>query len=135
MTLNPPVARRARSPRPPVVGPKGELYVLYLDLGEDVLDYEGGHRGRGGAPYPGRWQLVMARSTDRGATWKESLVDDEIVPTERFIAFTPPFPSLAVDPRTEHAVRRRSTTAAAATPTSTSGRWPRAAAPGAPRSA
>jgi hypothetical protein len=62
-----------------------------------VLDYGGGHRGRGGAPYDGRWQLVLARSTDRGATWKESIVDDAVVPTERFIAFTPPFPSLAID--------------------------------------
>ena len=99
VTLNPPTRMRAIAPTP-VVGPKGELYVLYLDLGNDVLDYEGGHGGEGGPAYPGRWKLVMARSTDRGATWKESLVDDEIVPTERFIAFTPPFPSLAVDSRT-----------------------------------
>jgi hypothetical protein len=98
VTLNPPARGRALAPAP-VVGPRGELYVLYLDLREDVLDYEGGHRGTGGAPYPGRWQLVMARSTDRGATWKESLVEDEVVPAERFIAFTPPFPSLAVDQR------------------------------------
>jgi len=32
----------------PVVGPKGELNVLYLDLGDDTLDYEGAHQGRGG---------------------------------------------------------------------------------------
>ncbi len=71
--------------------------MLYLDLGDDALDYGGGHDGRGGAPYAGRWQLVLARSTDNGATWKESVVDRAIVPTERFIVFTPPFPSLAVD--------------------------------------
>ncbi|MDP1848106.1 MAG: sialidase family protein [Solirubrobacteraceae bacterium] len=81
----------------PAIGKGSELNVLYLDLGDDVLDYGGGHRGRGGAPYDGRWQLVLARSTDRGATWRESVVDDAIVPTERFIVFTPPFPSLAVD--------------------------------------
>ena len=98
VTVNPPARRRPLAPTP-AVGPNGELYVLYLDLGEDVLDYEGGHRGRGGEPYPGHWRLVMARSTDRGATWKESLVEDKLVPTERFIAFTPPFPSLAVDRR------------------------------------
>jgi len=96
--LNPYARARALAPTP-VVGPKGELYVLYLDLGEDVLDYEGGHRGRGGEPYEGRWKLVMARSDDRGVTWDESVVDDKLVPTERFIAFTPPFPSLAVDQR------------------------------------
>lgn len=83
----------------PVVGPEGQLYVMFLDLGDDVLDYEGGHRGRGGEPYPGNWSLVLARSTDRGATWDESVVEDKLVPTERFIAFTPPFPSLAVDPQ------------------------------------
>ena len=81
----------------PAVGPGGELYVLYLDLGDDVLDYEGGHRGRGGEPYAGPWQLVLARSTDRGGTWEESVVADELTPTERFIVFTPPFPAIAVD--------------------------------------
>ena len=96
VTINSPSRTRVLAPSP-AVGAGGELYVLYLDLGEDVLDYEGAHRGRGGEPYGGFWKLVMARSTDRADTWKESLVDDRIVPTERFIAFTPPFPSLAVD--------------------------------------
>lgn len=79
------------------VGPRGELYVLYLDVGEDRLDYEGGHGGTGGPPYGGRFTLVLARSLDRGATWEESVVDERVVPTRRFIAFLPPFPSLAVD--------------------------------------
>ena len=87
---------RAIAPSP-AVGPDGELYVLYLDLGDDSLDYEGAHRGKGGAPYDGRWKLVLARSRDRGATFSESEVEDQLVPTERFIAFTPPFPSIAVD--------------------------------------
>ena len=98
VTLNPPARARALAPTP-AVGREGELYVLYLDLGGDVLDYEGGHGGRGGAPYPGPWKLVLARSTDRGETWTESVVDEQIVPAERFIAFTPPHPSLAVDRR------------------------------------
>jgi hypothetical protein len=90
--------RRARVLAPtPAVGAGGELYVLYLDLGEDRLDYEGAHDGRGGPPYPGRWQLVLARSRDRGATWQESVVERALVPSERLIAFIPPFPSLAVD--------------------------------------
>lgn len=98
VTLNSPARTRAVAPSP-AVGPQGQLYVLYLDLGEDVLDYEGGHRGRGGEPYPGNWKLVLARSADRGETWDESVVEDELVPSERFVAFTPPFPSLAVDRR------------------------------------
>lgn len=98
-------ARVSSASRQRVVGPSpaagtksGELNVLYLDLGDDVLDYAGGHRGRGGPPYDGDWQLVLARSTDNGATWRESVVDDALTPTERFIVFTPPFPSLAIDP-------------------------------------
>lgn len=88
--------RRVLAPSP-AVGPDGELYVLYLDVQDDRLDYEGGHGSRGGAPYQGHFSLVLGRSTDDGATWQESLVDDTIVPTRRFIAFLPPTPSLAVD--------------------------------------
>ncbi len=89
--------QRVVAPSPVAGTAAGELDVLYLDLGDDVLDYAGGHRGRGGPPYGGKWQLVLARSTDNGATWKESVVDPALTPTERFIVFTPPFPSLAVD--------------------------------------
>jgi hypothetical protein len=79
------------------VGARGALYLLYLDVGEDRLDYEGGHGAFGGRPYAGTFSLVVARSLDRGAMWQESVVDDEVVPTTRFIAFLPPFPSLAAD--------------------------------------
>ena len=81
------------------MGPRGELYVIYLDVGDDRLDYEGGHEGSGGPPYPGLFTLVLARSLDRGVTWAESVIDDGVVPIERFISFLPPFPSLAVDVR------------------------------------
>jgi hypothetical protein len=92
---------RARVVAPsPVAGRKrGELYVAYLDLGNDTLDYAGEHHGRGGPPYAGKWQLVVARSRNRGSTWRESVVDANIAPTERFIVFTPPSPSLALDRR------------------------------------
>lgn len=91
---------RGRAVTPsPAVGPKGELYVLYVDLGQDRLDYEGGHRGEGGRPYPGHFKLVLARSLDRGKSWEESVADDGILPIGRFIVFFPPFPSIAVDQR------------------------------------
>ncbi len=80
----------------PVVGRDGTLYVLYTDLGDDRLDYEGGHEGRGGPPYRGRYALVMARSLDRGSTWSESVVGGGLVPIKRFLAFLPEFPSVAV---------------------------------------
>ncbi len=89
---------RGRSIAPtPAVGADGELYILYLDLGEDRLDYEGAHAGEGGPPYPGPFSLVLARSVDEGSTWGESVVD-EIVPIERFVVFFPAFPSIAVAP-------------------------------------
>jgi hypothetical protein len=83
----------------PAVGRGGALYVLYLDLGHDDLDYEGAHAGLGGPPYAGGFTLVLARSQDAGASWQESVVDGDLVPTGRFIAFLPPFPSLAIDRR------------------------------------
>jgi hypothetical protein len=89
--------QRVLSPSP-VVGPDGALYVLYLDVGADRLDYEGGHGSTGGAPYGGDFALVVGRSNDAGATWQESLVDAKVVPTRRFIAFLPPSPSIALDP-------------------------------------
>ena len=83
----------------PRVGRDGELYVAYLDLGDDRLDYEGGHDALGGPPHPGPFTLVVSRSRDRGATWEESVADDAIRPTRRFVAFLPPFPALAIDRR------------------------------------
>lgn len=79
------------------IGPDGALYLLYLDVGDDALDYDGGHDAMGGPPYAGRFTLVVARSRDRGASWTESVVDDRVVPTQRFIAFLPPSPALAID--------------------------------------
>ena len=93
-----PARERVLAPSP-AVGPDGEVYVLFLDVGDDRLDYEGAHEGLGGAPYPGSFELVLARSVDGGGAWSESVVEDRLTPVERFIAFLPPFPSLAVDGR------------------------------------
>jgi hypothetical protein len=90
-----PARGRAVAPAP-VVGHDGAVHVLYLDLGKDRLDYEGGHRGRGGPPYAGPWTLVLARSRDGGARWEESVVGRGLVPTKRFLVSLPEFPSLAV---------------------------------------
>ncbi len=91
-------AARGRAITPaPVVGRDGTLYVLYLDLGQDRLDYEGGHDARGGPAYDGRYSLVTARSRDGLARWEESVVDARLTPIERFIVFLAPAPSLAID--------------------------------------
>ena len=79
------------------VGSGGALHVLYLDLGGDRLDYHGAHGGRGGAPYPGPWRLISARSADGGRTWRNALVEPRLKPIERFLVFLPAFPSLAAD--------------------------------------
>jgi len=90
--------RRGRVVTPaPVVGRDGRLYILYLDLGDDRLDYEGGHRARGGPPYDGRYALVMTRSRDGLKGWEESVVDERLTPIERFIVFLAPAPSVAID--------------------------------------
>ena len=90
-----PKRQRAIAPSP-VVGGDGAVYVLFLDVGDDRLDYEGGHRGRGGQPHPGPSTLVLARSRDRGESWAESPVGGGLVPIKRFLVFLPEFPSLAV---------------------------------------
>lgn len=89
---------RARVLAPvPAFGEDGDLYVLHLDVLDDRLDYHGAHSGLGGPPYPGPWELVLARSPDGGRTWSESVVADDLVPIERYLVFLPPSPSLAVD--------------------------------------
>lgn len=95
--VSPPSRGRVIAPNT-AVGPEGEVYVLYLDLEDDRLDYDGGHEGQGGPAYQGTWSLVLARSGDRGDTWRQTVVDEGVVPIERFIVFFPPSPSLAVDP-------------------------------------
>jgi hypothetical protein len=91
-----PARQRVIAPHP-VVAPNGMLYVVYLDIGQDKLDYEGEHNGRGGPPYPGPYTLVVARSRDQGATWAESVLNGGLVPISRFVVFLPAFPSMAVD--------------------------------------
>lgn len=95
MPVSPP--GRGRVLAPSIAVTSDELSVLYLDVGGDVLDYHGAHEGRGGPPYAGAWSLLLARSFDAGATWQETVVDDQVVPSQRFVVFIPPAPSLAVD--------------------------------------
>ena len=95
--VNEPSRGRVVAPSP-AVGPEGELYVMFLDLGEDRLDYHGGHEGKGGPPYEGAFKLVLGRSTDRGRTWEESVAEDRLSAIQRFIVFLPATPSVAVAP-------------------------------------
>lgn len=96
VVVNGATRRRVLAPST-AVGNGGTVLALYLDLGDDVLDYQGAHEGQGGPPYGGTWTLVLARSNDAGSTWTETVVDRAVVPTERVIAFFPPSPSLAIN--------------------------------------
>ncbi|MDQ6777932.1 MAG: glycoside hydrolase [Actinomycetota bacterium] len=91
-----PTRQRVIAPTP-VVAANGAVYVAYLDIGQDKLDYEGEHNGHGGPPYTGPYTLVVARSRDRGSTWAESVAGNVLMPISRFVVFTPQFPSIAVD--------------------------------------
>jgi hypothetical protein len=93
VTVSPLARQRAIAPAP-AVGPDGAIYVAYLDLGDDRLDYHGAHEGQGGPPYDGPWTLVVARSGDGATTWQETVIDDAVVPIERVIVFFPPAPSV-----------------------------------------
>lgn len=96
LRVSSPPRRRVIAPVP-VVSRTGTVYVAYVDVGEDELDYEGGHNGRGGPPYAGTYSLVVARSEDFGQTWQESVAGARIVPISRFVVFRPVFPAIAVD--------------------------------------
>jgi hypothetical protein len=79
----------------PVVGPDGVVNVLYQDYGDDRADFE----GRPGPVHDGNFALVLARSTDRGASVESAgVVEAGVVAFERFSVYRPPFPSLAVSP-------------------------------------
>lgn len=96
--VSPPSRGRVLAPTM-VAGSDGRLALVYLDLGDDALDYHGAHAGAAGDPYAGTWSLVLARSPDGGRSWTEVVVEPALVPTERIVAFTPPVPALAVDER------------------------------------
>ena len=78
-------------------GAGGALVLAYLDVGDDRLDYTGAHEGIGGEPYGGPWTMVVAKSGDLGATWRETALAPALVPTRRFRMVSPPAPALAVD--------------------------------------
>ena len=92
-------ARRQRVVAPvPAVGADGTLYVAYLDVGDDVLDYVGAHEGKPGPAHAGPWALVVARWSE-GSRWAEKVVDPAIVPATRFLVLFPPTPALVADQR------------------------------------
>jgi len=88
--------RRRVGAASPLLAPNGDVIVLYEDYGTDAADLQ----GMPGGVHEGTFSLVVSRSTDGGATFStEEVAESSVVPSERFLAFLPRFPSLAVDPR------------------------------------
>ncbi|HWB71690.1 MAG TPA: sialidase family protein [Egibacteraceae bacterium] len=81
-----------------LVGPGGQVLVGALDLGDDVLDYEARHQGRGGPPDDGRWRIAAWSSSDGGATFGDAAVvaDDLVIPA-RIVVDLAPAPGFARD--------------------------------------
>lgn len=77
----------------PMVGPRGDLFVLYEDYRRDLDDYH-----NWSVPFRGTFALVLARSRDGGLTFSESVVEPAQVRPHRFLVYTPPFPALAMSP-------------------------------------
>jgi hypothetical protein len=69
--------------------------VVYLDLGDDAVDYQ----GLEGPTWPGLWSVVVTSSTDGGRTFGPGVVvDDALAPPGRImLVFTTPPPSLVAD--------------------------------------
>ena len=81
----------------PVVAQNGTLFVLYQDYKGDVDDYN-----NWATPYKGTFAVVLARSTNEGKSFSQTVVDDQQVRPHRFLIYLPPFPSLAVTPDGNH---------------------------------
>lgn len=70
----------------------GNPAVLYYDYGGDRWDWE----NLEGA-YDGTFNLVVTRSTDQGVSWAPGVVVDEaIVPTDRFVVYLPVTPGFTI---------------------------------------
>jgi len=79
----------------PVIDANGDLVVLYEDFKGDVRDFS----NQPGPPWPEPFALVITRSPDGGRTFARGVeIESNVVPTERFLAFLPAFPSIAPGP-------------------------------------
>lgn len=74
------------------VGRDHALHVVYYDLRDDIVDYE----GQPGPRWPGRWSVLLATSFDRGAHFEPAVVvDDNVVPAGRVpLIYAVPPPSI-----------------------------------------
>lgn len=76
------------------IGPDHAVHVVYYDLQQDRIDYQ----GLEGPPWQGPWSIVSTTSLDGGDRFGPGVVvDDRLKPPERvMLIFTMPPPALAV---------------------------------------
>lgn len=79
------------------IAPNGDLLILYEDFRDDLDDYN-----NKAIPYRGTSTLVLATSSDQGATFRQSVVDSAQVRPHPFLIYLPAFPALAVAPDGNH---------------------------------
>ncbi len=79
----------------PVIDSSGDLVVLYEDWKDDRRDFE----NLEGPPWDKPFSLVVSRSSDGGRSFSPGVeIESGVVPTRRFLAFLPEFPSIAAGP-------------------------------------
>ena len=78
----------------PVIDADGDLVVLYEDFQRDRRDFE----NLDGPPWGEPFSLVVTRPLQSGAFAGGVELEKGVVPTHRFLAFLPEFPSLAAGP-------------------------------------
>ena len=76
-------------------GRDGAIYVAWWDYGTDVFDYYA-FPGR----YGGRVRLMLSTSRDSGRTFRRTTIEPAAVLGRPFLAYLPPPPAIAADPRT-----------------------------------
>jgi len=88
---------RPRSVAPAIaLGSDHQVHVLYYDLGDDAIDYQ----GLEGPVWESNWSLILASSRDGGRSFGRGvMVDSGLVPPERvMLIFTMPSAALAAGP-------------------------------------
>ena len=78
----------------PVIDSEGRLVVLYEDFDGDRRDFE----DLPGPPWDHPFGLVVTRPIGWGSFSKGVELEDDLIPDQRFLVYTPDFPSIAAGP-------------------------------------
>jgi hypothetical protein len=98
-TFSPPVqvsdpSRALVGAATPVIDSRGRLVVLYEDFKGDERDFQ----NLPGPPWDHPFALVVTRPVGSSAFAKGVQLEDGVLPDQRFLVYTPEFPSIAAGP-------------------------------------